>query len=196
MTLAKTEEAHLEGQEVVGTFCASIPLVISDVVQICEDYANCSAKGSEIVRFTRRYGPVHVAANPGKSFRFPVEEWICWRKIFRDWWRQLAGLAGDPASRDAESKVGFHGHNLFVFSRKENSFETDTLNSLLALCFGAIPRERLRVCAPCGEYFVAHHLKQAYCGKYKCKEWGERKLKLEYWERNKKRFLAERKRGR
>lgn len=77
------------------------------------------------------------------------------------------------------------------------ALQAQSFLTLLYLCLAAFPSERLRVCpAPecVAPYFVAHHLKQTFCGTESCKEWGKNKLKLEYWNRNKERLLAERKR--
>ena len=205
-TLARVEEAHHEGAEIVGCFAKQTPLVIRDLVVLCEAFANCRPDEGEILRFTCRYSPLSVVAAPGEEFRFPVKEWVQLQERFR-WSWEVSTPRELKKHKEVETWdwkevgniVAFEGTNFLKFTRRGVVFQAEKLRTLIDVCFGAIPLERRRVCpAPdCKKrYFVAHHLKQTFCGNRDCIEWGKRKLKLEYWERNKKRLLADRKRKR
>jgi ribosomal protein S27AE len=92
-----------------------------------------------------------------------------------------------------------HGKYRLEFFKKGIVFKAEQFDTLIDVCFASIPVDRRRVCPAPGcttPYFVAHHLKQIFCGKDECIQWGRRKLKREYWERNKARLLAKRKRER
>jgi len=84
-----------------------------------------------------------------------------------------------------------------ALSRKGVGIRLDKLWPLIELCFFSLPLERLRFCPAesCPKpYFVATHLRQNYCGLKQCIRWGELKFKRDYWNRNKERFSAARKR--
>jgi hypothetical protein len=104
-----------------------------------------------------------------------------------------------PPGERNEKYWSFPKGSRLIFSRKGNAIQQERFFDLINLCFGGLPWERVRFCPADGcekPFFVATHLKQTYCGDLVCVEWGKRKLKLEYWNKNKERFLAERKRNR
>src|SRR5215472_11044757 len=200
LTPAKTEDAWLEGDFVVGKFAKDEALIIDNVVRVCEVFANCSDEPKRIVEFTKRYAPPHNRALPGGMFRFSLQEWWNWHREFREDWEDLTPDKFTPLIREAtgvssltelQRTLPLGVDEWFQFSPKFVAFKTSYFSRLLKLCFTAIPLERLRVCAApdCQKRYVAHHLKQTFCGSNECRNWGKRKLKLEYWKRNKERLL-------
>jgi hypothetical protein len=192
--LARTEEAALEGGGVVGRF-SKTPLVITNVARICEEFANHPETDAGILRFTKKYAPLVNDAKPDGTFRFELYEWRAWRTTFRNNWKSVVEA---PAEYDRGEKTwSFPKGSRLIFSRRGNALEQRRLLGLINLCFGGLPWERIRICPAPGcerPFFIATHLKQTYCGDQLCVEWGKRKLKLEYWNRNKGRFLAQRRR--
>ncbi|MGA2417140.1 MAG: hypothetical protein ABSF59_22015 [Candidatus Sulfotelmatobacter sp.] len=205
-TLVKTETAQLEGERVVGIFARSHRLVIVDVARTCEAFANCPESGAGILSFTRRYAPLRVIAAPGEPFDFALSEWRQSRKRFQWQWKQSTPTELQKHSelegldlKNLGRMVALEGGNFLRFSRRGVVLQAEQLSTLIDVCFAAIPVDRRRFCPAPGckrPYFVAHHLKQTFCGNKECIDWGKRKLKLEYWERNKRRLLAERKQKR
>jgi hypothetical protein len=197
--LAKTQEADLDGESIIGQF-AKIPLVIHNLARACEEFANCPETPSQILRFTKKYGPLMNSAEPGGTFRFELCEWRTCQQFLRSGWRVLARTIRVRAPHEWNEKYWpFPKGSRLSFSREGNTLQLDRFFDLINLCFAALPWERIRFC-PAEDcetpFFVATHLNQTYCGDRVCIEWGKRKLKREYWNRNKHRFLAERKRNR
>lgn len=191
--LAGTAEVKLDGETISGTFSNS-PLVISNAARVCEHFANFPETASHILRFTKKYAPICEEAEAGKKFHFDIHEWRAWRTTFRNSWKCVAELA---SAHDYQEKVwSFPKKSRLIFSKHGNALQVGRFLDLMNLSFGGLAWERVRVCPAPGcekAFFVATHLKQTYCGDAVCVEWGKRKLKLEYWNRNKERFLAERK---
>jgi hypothetical protein len=202
-TPAGTKRASLRGATIIGEFAIDRPLVIDDPIKMCEVFANCPESPQRILRFTQIYGPLEIEARPGNPFEFPLSRWREWHGRFKWYWEKMAPSTLVPdLPAIAVSDLGelarilnLRGAHLEFSPRLGNSLVTDRFSTLMDICFTAIPIVRLRVCPKpdCLKCFVAHHLKQVFCGDLKCIAWGRRKLKLEYWERNKERLLAERK---
>jgi hypothetical protein len=196
--LVKTQEAALDGETIVGRF-AKIPLAIYKPARLCEEFANSLATPSQILRFTKKYAPLMNSAKPDGAFRFELSEWTIRHQMFRDVWRVLARTLGKEDPQKFEKYWPFPQGSRMTFSRTGIVFHQDRFFDLINLCFAGLPWQRIRFC-PAEDcetpFFIATHLKQAYCGDQACVEWGKRKLKLEYWNRNKERFLAERRRNR
>jgi hypothetical protein len=192
-TLAKASTAVVEGEEITGRFSEVSTLVIVDAVQVCESFANCPGHPASIARFTARFGPLLSPRSADGRFKFRIDEWVTAQFFFRKTWEELSSMKSA-----GELTTVIRRPTQIVFSEKGNRLRVETFNDLLYLCLFTIPRERLRVCpaTDCGKCFVALHLKQAYCGRNTCLAWGKRKLKLEYWNRNKKELLAKRSRKR
>jgi hypothetical protein len=191
--LAGTGEAHLEGEMIVGRF-AKTPLAITSAARFCEKFANSSETPTQILRFTKKYAPLTDYAKPDEPFRFELCEWRAVRGNFRKSWETVVKFYAD-SDKDEKSWHIPKGSHL-LFSSRGNALQLERFEDLINLCFGGLPWERVRICPAPGcekPYFVADHLKQRYCGSKVCYEWGQRKLKLEYWNRNKGRFLAQRK---
>lgn len=210
LTLARTGEARIEREQIVGR-CSRESLELRHAKDICEDFANCGESPNDILRFTKNYGPLIGESRRGEAFRFDLSEWRKIHAAFRENWRDTFASNWQPLgsekslSPDAKCYVSRRidlrrapwGRLELGFDWQGTGFlETDSLLTLLNICFVAIPYERVRVCSSPNckfPFFVAHHLKQTFCGTQRCIEWGQRKLKLEYWNRNKKQLLAKRK---
>jgi hypothetical protein len=206
-TPASTKSASLMGNTIFGEFEVNEPLVVDDPIKLCEVFANCPESPQRILRFTQIYGPLEIEARPGKRFEFALSRWCEWHSRFKWYWENMAPSALLPDLRAAmgvsdlgelSRTLNLRGVHLESSPRLGNSLVADRFSTLIDVCFTAIPIVRLRVCPKpdCLKCFVAHHLKQVFCGDAKCIAWGRRKLKLEYWERNKGRLLAERKKER
>ena len=191
-TLAKAESAVVDGEEIAGVFSEASSLIIHDSIQACESFANCSNSPVAIARFTARFGPLLSPRGSDRKFRFRIDEWSTAQLFFRKTWEELSSMG------TGELTTILRKPTRVVFSAKGNRLGVETVSDLLHLCLFTIPRERTRVCPVpgCQKYFVALHLKQACCGRDLCIAWGKRKLKLEYWNRNKKELLAKRSRKR
>src|SRR5689334_9049686 len=87
MTLAKTGNAHLAGDEVQGRFADRQPLVIGDATRFCERFANWRDTPEGVIEFTRRYAPLQVDADPGRSFRFAIADWRKWHRTIQWIWK-------------------------------------------------------------------------------------------------------------
>jgi hypothetical protein len=105
-TLAKTESARLEGDCVVGTFAPASRLVLRSIVTICETFANYADDEKSILRFTKRYAPLHLAAAPGEPFRFALSEWRRYQTSFQWLWRKST-----PATLPDSKELGVPGWN-------------------------------------------------------------------------------------
>ena len=198
--LAGTSEASLDGEHIAGRF-GDAPLVITNEGRLCETFANCSDSCAQILRFTKKYAPL-VTAMPGQGFRFCLQEWLFYRDRFRDEWKGIART--HSASSLKEIKAVFPAAtmvvpNVFIFGRGSSLISSrdgivlqqSNFLELIELCFHGLPWDRIRLCpAPeCKKpFFIAAHLKQNYCGSTECVAWGDRKAKLSWWNRNKKRL--------
>ena len=191
--LAKTGKARLNGEVIEGTFGDS-PLIVRNTARICEEIANCPDSPEAILRFTLKYAPLETPTKSGEKFQFELCEWRAFRKTFRNNWQSVFTVI---RGWDRSAKMwSFPKGSRLIFSPTGNTLQQDRFLDLVNLCFGALPWERVRICPAPGcekPYFVAAHLKQVYCGDRVCVAWGKRKLKLEYWNRNKERFMKERK---
>jgi hypothetical protein len=203
MSLAKTGEAKLVGNRVVGKLAIKY-LVVTDPARISERFANTPSQPASILEFTRRYGPLKTDAHAGQEFTVDLEEWRGLQTQFQNSWRMTT-----PANLPTPAELGITGYKAIArcvhlgneswlgIGSKGAEFRTKDLWTLIEVCQGTIPVERLRICTnpDCkNPYFVAHHLKQTLCNATGCKEWNSRRLKLEYWERSKGPILEERKR--
>ena len=203
-SLAKTERAELKADFVVGRLAAS-PLVIKSASRLCEELANNPDTPSAILKFTRKYAPLATeGARWGEvDFKLDPETWRFHQRMLRKRW---AGISNSfRQARSAGLKLGgayswtFPEGSVLHPSRQGAVIQVSEFLPVVDLCFALIPLERIRTCPAPGcpkPYFVADHLKQSYCGRTECVEWGARARKLEYWNRNKKQFLAERQRER
>src|SRR5262245_30979601 len=83
--LAGTAIADLVGEVISGSFGYG-PLVITNTARVCEEVANWPDSPLHILRFTRKYGPLHTYTRAGERFEFDLSEWSAFRKTFRNNW--------------------------------------------------------------------------------------------------------------
>ena len=91
-----TVDVQLKGPEIHGKWAVPTRVLAAKAEgELLSNFANWPGDAydldtaNEIVRFTRRYGPLEVPAVPGLSFSFNYAEWIHCREVFRDYWRAL-----------------------------------------------------------------------------------------------------------
>ena len=184
--LARTAEARLEGENIVGRFGTS-PRVITNEARLCETFANYADTPAAIREFTRKYAPLLNPAKPETEFLFELSEWRTYHQIFRNNWRSIA--SADPEYDRGEKLFTFPPGSHLVFSKGGNALQFDRFGHLLTLALGGLEWERIRFCPAPGckrPFFVAAHLKQNYCGNDECVAWGDRKAKLSWWNQNRK----------
>ena len=204
-SLAKTERAELNDGFIVGRLAAS-PLVIKSASRLCEELANSPDTPDAILQFTRKYAPIATegAARCGEvDFKLDLEMWRFHQRMLRERW---VGISNSfRQARSARLKLAgsyswtFPTGSVLHPSGQGAVIQVPGFLPVVDLCFALIPLERIRACPAPGctkPYFVASHLKQTYCGRGPCIEWGARTRKLEYWNRNKGHYLAERQRKR
>jgi hypothetical protein len=201
--LAGTAEARLEGEKITGRFGVA-PLLITNESRLCETFANSLETPAAILKFSKRYGPLVNVASPGGAFQFQLAEWRGRHQIFCDAWRSIARSYTNAELKrwGGLSDTGFefaHGSHL-SFSKHdgENTVTLDKLLDLIELCFYGQDWERLRVCGrpECTKkFFIAHHLKQSFCNDQECKDWGQRRDKLNWWNENRRKTHVTTKEG-
>lgn len=198
---------------------ALTPLFPKQPGQLAEDFAN----EKDVLRFTRRYGPLHdpladftgkLGTNSSESrnesrlsaslppFEFSEAEWQADLERFQVIWETLPTLrttgrfqAEFPAIIGIENlTVKPDGFTLpvrgeFQTVSRRLAFRAATLWELLLLDLLSVERERLKKCA-CPDchspYFVANHLAAKFCEQPKCKDWGTKQIKLNWWNANRK----------
>ena len=149
--------------------------------RVFEEFANWPDGPRDILRFTRRYGPLEQRALPDGLFRFRLEEWRQNREGFRWLWSlvqsgQSLGALARPSSEgwqpliefrpDGTSRLPVDEHDEWVYARAALRYEPANLWRLLVFDLLSTPKERLRRCARAdcqNPYFVARHLKKRYC---------------------------------
>jgi hypothetical protein len=195
--VAGTKEAQLDG-DTISCQLTTAPLVIRKPVALCEEFANSPDTPSRILRFTKKYAPLSFGnvLKPGDQFVFELDGWQGYQNLFRRAWKRRMSNAG---SLGPEIRVlrewEFPERSRLIFSRNESTLELQSLTDVINLSFAWLPWNRIRFCPAEGceaPFFVAAHLRQTYCRAESCMDWGDRKLKREYWSRNKERLLKAR----
>lgn len=148
--------------------------------ELVEDFANWSSEPTDIVRFTKKHGPLTLPqGGQGQEFSFGVGDWErCQQQFRQDWKRSRSGALGWRNSLDAEQGERFSR----IFGNL--TYVASTLFRVLQLELRAIPPQRLRKCAKpdCEHpYFVASHLGQRYCSTL-CVNWAQKKWKRQWWQ--------------
>jgi hypothetical protein len=146
-------------------------------------YANWSDEPDQIMRFTRRYGPLTVdCRSRPKTFSFTVGDWRRAQAQFRALWNSEAllgrGVRFSGTTVDTKAGERFHRYT------GRWTYIAATLHRLLCLELFATPINRLRRCVKgdCQRYFVAGHRREKYCSE-QCKAWGHRQAKLRWWDK-------------
>ncbi len=67
-----------------------------------QDFANWGREPEDILRFTRRFGPLARSAQGGKPFTVKVSEWLRRQDAFRAEWDDVA-LRNDEDEKEEQS---------------------------------------------------------------------------------------------
>jgi len=176
-TLVGVKNAKQTGDEIMGQFKRDLlPFNGIPEGRLIDKFLNWPSDPQSIAQFTRDYGPLKIAAEPGKEFRFPLSEFGSLQRQLRTIWKHLDTHTG----RDL-----WKGGSL-LFSQGSVSFNAKTLFWYLYVDMITVPTERAKLCKrdQCVHpYFIAGHLKQRFCSD-ECAEEGQRELKKEWWEKN------------
>ncbi len=208
--LAGCESVRLEGQDVAGRFKSSLSsLARPKRERLVEEFANWPSGPEDIVRFTKRYGPLEEKPVAGISFRFQVDAWLANQEGFRllwaivqdgasaGGWGRFAGSAFEPLVQfdlDGTLRLTVSSDDVWTYPKVGLSYQAATLWRFLIFNLLACPRERLRTCArpECdSRFFVARHLKQSYCTD-RCAAWARKQWKLRWWKEHGPKWRARR----
>jgi len=186
--LAGVDHAHLEGEEVVGHWADNLKrLDTGGPNSLAVRFANEGDSPEDILRFTKKYGPLSLQPTQLKGlseFRFSLHEWRFDQWSFRSNWESLVQAEKEP--------LVIHGWGYVDTRRVVRSWNLDRggltyqvpcLREFLHLELFSGPRERLRKCPnpDCKTpYFVAENLKQHCCSDF-CKRWAQRQAKRLWW---------------
>jgi len=137
--------------------------------------------------FTRKYGPLEFPYRAGEPFRFSVRDWGVIVRQLQDMWAWISKCRrkGIPLS------IGdgpFSTRLRFINGRI--TFVTDFLPAFVALEMASVPAPLLCVCTNRGKgckspYFIASDKREKYCSE-DCAQAAQRRVKLEWWNKNRK----------
>jgi hypothetical protein len=188
-TLAGVRSAELDGDVVTGRWQDDLTKMFGSkrTKSLIAEFANWPSTAAKILNFTKRYGALSCAAssgtsNGGETFSEPLSAWRESQRIFQRRWEQRNILVYAPtALGTAEAS-----HNMIHLSHRGGAvIQVGTLYWLLTVELFLLPQERTKKCQRPGcenPYFIAHHLKQRYCGE-ECARWAQQQWKLEWWAR-------------
>jgi hypothetical protein len=198
-TLAGVESASVEGDAITGVWKPDLTWrTPKKAGGVAEDFANWPDSGKEILRFTKRYGPLEARPIGGKQFRFLIGQWRNDQEGIRFLWGTVC-LGGDSGSLGKHEdgvfrpQFNFEGPNKWSMPTQESDqfayghgqlvYRTATLLRFLMLDLLSVPRQYLRICkrpkCPTA-FFVAEHLREDYCSQ-ECKQWAQRLWKRNWW---------------
>jgi hypothetical protein len=191
--LVSTNSAELAGRDrIVGKRTGSTAW-INRARSLSEEFLNCGDDALSILRFTRKYGPLHEP--PGRDqFQFEIAAWKKDQSSLRVWWDMFAAYATRYKNPPTPSiVVEAVPRDRFRIDKTGLTYECANLRHYMTLEIVALPAQRLRRCyrEGCRYRFVAHDLREKYCSE-SCKTAERNSAKLRYWNNNKQRFLAER----
>ena len=148
------------------------------------DFLNWPTDDKDILRFTKKYGPINTA-EMGEPWSFAAEEWRFTQHFMQVAWDRDAiwGTKNDcfGVGFDKSDRIWFYKDGRIVLER------TGLLQYLDDSKF-AVPPERMKQCRRPPEegcdtpYFIANHLHQEYCSVV-CSAWAQRASKREWWQR-------------
>ncbi len=165
------------------------PVRIGAERKLLDEFANWPSAPSDLLRFTKRHGPLTVRAKEGQraTYSFTTTQWRKCQREFRELWESLLLKPGQPASiltllgysGSFNCRPGEHFDGRYGALR----FEASNLFRLLCLELITVPVERVRKCTrpDCEHpYFIAPHLRQQYCSEM-CANWAQRGWKKRWW---------------
>lgn len=189
LTLTGVEGVQLSGNAVIGQFKPTlVEMSETGNVELIESFVNWPDDAKNIVRFTRRYGPLEIPAVPGGPFEFHLDAFKAAQEHFREIWRNPRNHS-DLELLNRGGSLRFHKGSI--------TYTAPTLYAYLYADLTTSPAERVRICKreECRhQYFIAGHLKQQFCSD-ECAEEGQRVLKREWWEKHGQSWRAKRRRG-
>jgi len=199
-TLAGVESAAIEGDSITGIWKPEPAWRCQPKKNgaAAEDFANWSDSENEVLRFTKRYGPLDARPIGGRQFRFSIPQWRNDREGIRFLWGMVRlgsdfGSLGKNEDGVFRPQLNFEGRNKwsiptqegdhFAYQHGQLVYRTATLLRFLMLDLLSVPREYLRTCkrpnCPTA-FFVAEHLREDYCSP-ECKRWAQRLWKRNWW---------------
>jgi len=161
---------------------------------LTEQFLNCPTDPTSILRFTEKFGPLHDRFGGGERFEFSVADWRRDQSRLKGTWWLFSAKGGPPADATA---IQVHPGEEFVIEAGALTYHCANLLSYMGLEIAFCPPDRLRSCerSGCNQHFVVADLKQKYCSET-CAGLQRKQSKLEYWNRNKKRYLKAREQAR
>ena len=152
--------------------------------RLIEDFLNWPSDTGSIVRFTRKYGPLHQEAVRAAEFKFFYEGWKGDQNFFRKLWLSSSKY---PDWQPTGGTLAFRNGRL--------TYTAPSLYMFLYMDLVTCEAKRLRHCKrpDCTHpYFIAGHLKQRFCSDL-CAEWGQREWKKQWWKDHGETWRANRK---
>lgn len=173
--LAGVEDVRILGNELAGRFQANLKEFYGPPNRrLIEDFLNWPHDPENILRFTRRYGPLRNPPVGGASFAVSWFPWYADQRFLQNLWRNKSILR----SSEWEPSDGS-----LAFRQGWLTYTTPDLYTFLYMDLVTCEAKRLRICkrTDCPHpYFVASHLKQRFCDE-KCAQWGQREWKKQWW---------------
>ena len=143
--------------------------------KVAQLFANWGWEAHEIIRFTKRFGPLSGSPGPGHEFRFTVESWRTNQSEFRKFWHHVR----DGRMGQYEPIEG----STVEIRKRWLDFRCGDLWTFMSLELLAAP-EKVRICLrpECTHpYFIANHGKERYCSPA-CANWSQAQLKRNWHE--------------
>lgn len=190
-TLAGVEDAHLDGDSIVGRWKPKQDLVYisnrSTKRGPLDIFVNINSD-DQILRFTERYGPLERPLEPaGSTFLQSLKDW----REYQAWVRQRLW------SQSSGYKVGMREGDFIEFDAlgKVSGIVLCSLKRFLEFNIFSTPRALRRLCARpgCGTYFIATRKDSTLCGTRLCADEVRKKFMRDWWTEHGKEWREQRK---
>jgi hypothetical protein len=185
--LAIVQEAHLQGDEIVGRLSSEPVYSVDDPARMVERLANWGNTAQDILRFTQTHGLLlreHDSEEQYEPFRFKLGFWRGWQARHISLWQLQAQLERKPRSFGTVE----HGELFLLDAGAGHSFRFNSLARLIDFWLHTLPNGSLKRCPSCNRYFVGQ--RQTYCGNRQCSEAARRQSKLRWWNEHGKQWRA------
>ncbi len=163
------------------------------------------------LKFTKRFGPLTTSYSAGLPFRFSIHDWVVSVIRLQRAWATISHFSREKVPIDIPLDLG----ECFRFAKDGLTFRTHRLDTFVALEIASVPAPRLCVCANhrtleeaqaslakgkqslkqlrayfkkngCRTpYFIAGDGREKYCSE-RCAQAAQRRVKLEWWNKNRK----------
>ena len=184
--LAGAQSAEIQGDDIVGVLKAPLPEFYGlPKGFLVEEFVNWPDRPQDILRFTKRYGPLLEGPSSGSRFKFALHSWRADQQSLRGTWELFARVHHLHRFDQSDSIIAVHPYEQLIQRKGRLEYRAWNLLRLIRLELASIPTERLRICK-CGRpdcpqrYFVANHLGQLYATE-PCAGAAQRKWKQEWW---------------